>query len=322
MGGELQVRNGSCVGCNREYSLAEAALKEATIPILNLLQIENRDGIVPNAPLNAKIIGLDLQNLPAFMDGRGEIQLLDTVKEVITDEGRRLRQGFFITKEGGEKFTQRGRRRGDELIEREVPGKIVIDANYLQGSAFAFSSEARKIAAKIALASIAYQYGIDFALSSQFDGLRQTRAEQALRVWIFANDGLMSDHYRTAHEHSVMCYLSTGMRKGWAVVTLFGGLMYRVDLTADYTERESKQFAIFYDAGAKQRTNPIVLYDELTLIGHVLSPASKFEDRDAVDAQWYPFISAFCAKKLYCSKCLSRLRKLKQNWQRTTTIAP
>ncbi|MGH9830461.1 MAG: hypothetical protein ACREDR_45220, partial [Blastocatellia bacterium] len=86
------------------------------------------------------------------------------------------------------------------------------------------------------------------------------------------------------HQHSVMCYLSAGMRKGWAVVTLFGGITYRVDVTTDYTERESKQFSIFYDAESKKRVNPIVLADEMTLIGHVLSPASKFENRDAVDA--------------------------------------
>jgi len=35
----------------------------------------------------------------------------------------------------------------------------------------------------------------------------------------------------------------------------------------------------------------------MTLIGHVLSPATKFEDRDAVDQQWYPVVSAFCAEK-------------------------
>jgi hypothetical protein len=297
MGGELKVPNGSCERCNREYSIAEAALKQATIPLLNVLQIENRDGVVPNAPLSAQILGLDLKNLPAFMDGEGEIRLKDVVKNSITAEGRNIRQGFFITKEGVDTFTERGRKRGDELIERKVPEKIVIDANYTQSTSFAFSLEARKIAAKIALAAIAYQFGISFALSAQFDGLRQMRAAKDLRVWIFANDGLMSDHPRTAHQHSVMCYLSAGMRKGWAVITLFGGLTYRVDLTADYTERESRQFSIFYDAGSKKRVNPIVLYDEMTLLGHVLSPASKFEDRDAVDAQWYPIVSAFCAQK-------------------------
>jgi hypothetical protein len=51
--------------------MAEAALKQATIPLLNLLQVKNRYGVVPNAPLTAEIRGLDLKNLRAFMDGKG-----------------------------------------------------------------------------------------------------------------------------------------------------------------------------------------------------------------------------------------------------------
>ena len=107
----------------------------------------------------------------------------------------------------------------------------------------------------------------------------------------------MGAHIRTAHQHSVMCYLSAGMRKGWALVTLFGGLCYVTEVTTEYAERESKQFSIFYDAASNKRMNPIVLADEMTLIGHVLSPATKFENRDAVDDQWFPIISAFCSEK-------------------------
>ncbi len=164
-------------------------------------------------------------------------------------------------------------------------------------TSFAQTLEAHRIAAKIALTAIAYQDGTSFALSKQFDELRETRTARPMRVWIFANEGFLSDHPRSAHEHSVICYLSAGMRRGWAVVTLFGGLTYRVDLTTDYTERESRQFSIFYDANLKKRVNPIVLYDEITLIGHVVSPASELEDGDAVHAQWYPIVSAFCVQK-------------------------
>jgi hypothetical protein len=118
-----------------------------------------------------------------------------------------------------------------------------------------------------------------------------------MRVWIFVSEGLMSVCLRTAHQHSVMCYLSAGMNKGWVLVTLFGGLTYIVEVTTNYREKTSKQFSIFYDAVTRKRFSPIVLCDEMTIIGHVLSPASKFEDRVAIDAQWFPIISAFCAEK-------------------------
>ncbi|PYU68785.1 MAG: hypothetical protein DMG49_15170 [Acidobacteria bacterium] len=68
MGGELEVQNGSCGACNREFGIAEATLREATTPLLNLLQIENRYGVVPNASLTAQIRGMDMKNLPAFIE--------------------------------------------------------------------------------------------------------------------------------------------------------------------------------------------------------------------------------------------------------------
>lgn len=67
MGGKLEVRNGSCKRCNGEFGVAEAKLKEATKPLLNLLKIRNRKGIVPNVPLSADIRGLDMKNSPALM---------------------------------------------------------------------------------------------------------------------------------------------------------------------------------------------------------------------------------------------------------------
>jgi hypothetical protein len=300
MGGELEVRKGSCSRCNSEFAVAEGKLKDATEPLLHLLGIENRYGVVPNASVNAEIRGLDMKNLRGFIDANGEIEIFDRVLETTTEDGRKVRRGFFMTRGAGDKFVERARAKGLEVIEREVPKEIVIEADYTLTMPFAFSVEARKVAAKIALAAIAYEYGIAFALSPQFDSLRQARVatgDRDLRVWIFANEGLMSAHLRKAHTHSVMCYLSAGWRRGWAVVTLFGGLTYRIDVSTEYTEPGSKQFSIFYDAATKERVNPILLANEMTLIGHVLSPASKFEDRDAVDAQWYPIISEFCAEK-------------------------
>jgi hypothetical protein len=298
MGGRLEVRRASCCKCNHIFGVAEATIKTATTPLLNLLRIKNRDGKVPNAPLRAEIQGLDLKNLPAFMDGNGEIRLLDYVNETVMDDGRTLRQGFFVTKKAGEKFAARNRAKG-KLIKRGVPKRIVIEATYAQKIVFAFSLEARKVAAKIALAAIAFKYGIPFALSPQFDVLRQVRDEMdtaRLPVRIFANENIQSAWLRTPHQHSVLCYLSAGMKKGWALVTLFGGLCYSVEVTAAYSERESRQFSIFYEADSKTRSNPILLADEMMLIGHVLSPASTFEDPLAVDAQWHKVVAAFCSR--------------------------
>jgi hypothetical protein len=150
MGGELVVRGGSCETHNAKFAVDEGVLKAATIPLLNLLRIENRYGVVPNAPLNANVRGLDLKALPAFMDSGGEIRLQSVVKESISQDGRRLRQGFFLTKEEGDKFVERARAKGLTVTERSVPSEIVVEADYTLTLAWVFSAEARKVAAKVA----------------------------------------------------------------------------------------------------------------------------------------------------------------------------
>jgi len=130
MGGKLEVRNGSCERCNGDFGKAEAVLKEGSKPLLNLLQIENRYNVVPNAALRAEIRGLDMRNLPAFMDGGGNIKLQDVVREIATEDGRLIRQGFFLNKEASDKFAERARAKGLHVIEREVPREIVIESGY------------------------------------------------------------------------------------------------------------------------------------------------------------------------------------------------
>jgi hypothetical protein len=300
MGGELEVKKGSCEDCNRHLGAAEAFVKEATTPLLNLLQIQNRYKVVPNAALKANIRGLDLKNLPAFMDGDGNLNLKSTVRESTDEQGRRVRQGFFLTPEEGEKFAARARKKGLQVVDRGVPAQIVVDSGYTIRPHFIASIEARKMATKIALAAIAFEYGLDFALRPQFDELRAARTAsrvEDLPVRFFANDGLMNAYVHAAWQHGAFCYLSAGMRKGWVVVTLFGGITYIVLASTSYAERESRQFSIFYNAITKKRFSPVVLADEMTLIGHVLSPATSFEDPAKVHDQWYPILTEYCAEK-------------------------
>ncbi len=303
MGGDLCVLNGSCTKCNRDFGVYEGTIKKKALSLLNLLGIKNRYGNIPNVPLTgAEIRGMDMKNLNAFRDGAGQINLTDVVVDSTTPDGRMLRQGFFISEGAGPKFVERARAKGLDVIERGVPEKIVVEATFTITLQFAFSIETRKVVAKIALAAIAHRYGLAFASSRQFDDLRRRKsvpAAEGVRVWIFANEAFMTVHSRTAYQHSVMCYLSTGMHKGWALVTLFGGISYLVELTTEYAESESRQFSIFYDASSKGCFNPIVLCDEMTIIGHVLSSheVTKFEDRSATEAQWFPIIAAFSAER-------------------------
>jgi hypothetical protein len=299
MGGELTVPDGSCVRCNEEFGRWEGVIRENTRVLLNLLQIQNRDGEVPTARVDAEIRGMDFEGLFGFREPDGTINLSDVVLENVKPDGKKHREGFFISDKSAQKFIERAGARGEKTTELAVPQEVVLDASYTLTLPFVAFLETRKVAAKIALASIAYEYGLPYALSPHFDGLRQVRTAmkvQDLPVRLFCNKAFMAAHVRTAHQHSVMCYLSAGMKKGWVLVTLFGGLSYVVEVTRDYEERSSRHFSIVYDAAVKKPLNPVVLNDEMSLIGKVLSHETTFEDRDAIDEQWFPLIAAYCAE--------------------------
>ena len=77
-------------------------------------------------------------------------------------------------------------------------------------------------------------------------------------------------------------------------MTLFGGLSYVVEVAGKYEDRSNRIFSIFYDAALKKPLNPVVLADEVAIIGEVLSKNSVFEDPGAVDEQWFPILAAYC----------------------------
>jgi hypothetical protein len=241
---------------------------------------------------------MDAKGLFGKREADGSITLSDVVVSSLEPDGKKHRKGFFVSKGSAEKFIQRAQARGEKTTELPMPEEVVLDASYIQTLPFAFTLEARKVAAKIALAAIAYKYGVLYALSPQFDTLRNVRTgtkENELPLRLFCNKNFMTAHTRTAYQHGVMCYLSAGKKKGWALVTLFGDLSHLVEVTANHDEPSSRLFSIFYDAALKKPFSPVVLADEMTIIGDVLSQNAVFEDRDALDEQWFPILSAYCA---------------------------
>jgi hypothetical protein len=299
MGGELSVADGSCSRCNGEFGTWEAEIGNSIKPLLNVLQVQNRGGVVPKVKGDVTIRGMDAKGLFGIREGDGTVNLQDIVIPTTEPDGKKHRRGLFVSEETAEKFVERAHARGEKTTELSLPQEIVYDFSYLQSLFFVFTLAARKVAGKIALASIALEYGVDYALSPQFDALRQIRTattENEMPPRVFCNKTFMDAHSRNAHQHSVMCHFSAGKRKGWALVTLFGGLSYIVEVTDKFDEESSKQFSIFYDALAKERITPVVLADEKTLIGKVLSKETVFENPDAIDQQWFPIIAAFCAE--------------------------
>jgi hypothetical protein len=299
-GGNIVVKDGSCSKCNGECSKFEDKVASATETARHIFEIPNRYGRVPDAAVKIDVQGTKLAAVS--IDGRrkpgGEIELHDFVMDTKTEDGKKVREGFFVSEEGARKFVERRRARGEKVTEIEAPGEVILVPNSQQTIEFAFSPAARQMAAKIALTSVAYVYGTQYACLPQFDALRQCIFRDATKIpsRIFANRDFVADHIRTPHEHSVRAYLSAGMHKGWAVVTLFGGLSYIVELTGEFNEAESRKYSLFYNTASRTTFNPIVLYDEQEIVGRILSHDTIFEQQEAVDAQWYPIVDRYCGE--------------------------
>jgi hypothetical protein len=295
-GANLVVKLGSCKKCNQECSKFEDRVATLTETARHIFEIPNRYGRVPSAPVGIEVTGTGL-NIAAV--GRrksdGEIQLYDFVRETKAENGKNIRDGFFVSQESAEKFIRRSKARGEKVTELDVPKEVTLTSSG-QPIEFAFSSDMRRTAAKIALVALANQYGTDYGCLPQFDALRGAiiGSESNMPLRVFANADFASDYTRTPRQHSVRAYLSAGMHKGWALVTLFGGLSYVVELTNDFQERDSRHFSLFYDTELQAPFNPVVLYDEQEIIGRVLSPATVFEQPQAIDAQWYSIVEAYC----------------------------
>jgi hypothetical protein len=301
MGGKLEVPDGSCEQCNGAFGKCEGELRVNTAFLLNMFGIKNRDGVIPDAKVAIEIRGIDVEGLSGHrMGDGGEITLSEKVVDVIDADGKPRRKGVFTKNASADKFISKSKARGEQVTELPVPESLTLDASFNFSLPFCLGFKTRKVVAKIALAAIGYELGMSVARSPDFDRLRSARMATTVQelpaVGFFCNEAFIGAYARSVQQHSVMCYLSAGRKKGWALVTLFGALTYVVEVTENYTGRESKSFSIFYDAAQQKRFYPVVLADEQSLVDKVLSKTTKFENREAIDDQWYPVMAAYCAQ--------------------------
>src|SRR5260370_14672083 len=195
MGGELSVPDGSCKRCNGEFGKWESTIRESTKFLLNLLQIENRTGEVPTARVEVEIRGMNGKGLFGKREADGTISLSDVVVPSVESDGKKHRKGFFVSKESAERFIERSHARGEKTTELPMPEEVVLDASYTQTLPFVFPLEARKVAANIAFASVAYKYGVPHVLSPQLDAHRQVptpTTEKEMPLKVFANNTVMA----------------------------------------------------------------------------------------------------------------------------------
>jgi HNH endonuclease len=290
LGCKLAVPDAACSNCNNTFGHTfEGQFLRDTAALRNILSIPNRCGEVPTIRVQAEVEGV---KRPALRRGDGEVQLQNVVEETRLPDGRIERRGFFVTQHDAERFKKKRIVRG-ECPVGDCDGRDVVIQHATEVALdFVHSLETRRIAAKIALVAMAWKYGTELALNPMFDRLREfvSGGNGQPPVRLFFSEFFAASQIRTANQLSVVSHLSAGLHKGWAGVTLFGGLFYIVQTTNAFEERESRSFSIYYDVEAGCERSPVVLHSEFDLVGAVLSHRTRFEDIESTAEYWRTLI--------------------------------
>lgn len=294
LGCKLAVPDAACANCNNTFGHTfEATFLRETEALRNILSIPNRSGEAPAIWVRAEAGEI---NMPALRNADGEIELQNFVQEIPLEGGGIERRGFFVTPRDAERFERRAISRGERTVADHDGRDVVIQPTTDVHLNFVRSIEARRVAAKVALVAVAWEFGIDYALNPMFDALRTfvLTGNAHPPVALFFNEFFAAAERRTAYQLSVVSYLSAGLHKGWAIVTLFGGLFYIVQTTDAFEERESRSFSLHYDVEVGCVQNPVILHSEFDLVGDVLSPRTRGEDLTATADYWRTLIEPIC----------------------------
>jgi hypothetical protein len=292
VGGTLTVPDATCTNCNKKRcSSFEDEIARATQPVRHVMGIKNRYREIPDSPVTYQVEDLTLEGK---RKPDGDLILRNHVQKAKLEDGRTRTDALFTNVEDAEKFTERALKRGETVTDVPLPKDITIQPVSRQTIQFAFTLAAHQLVSKIALVSIAYEYGTAYALEAQFDKLRERIFHPNPPAHIFANEDFIANELRTPRQHSVITHINAEMHMGWSAVTLFGGLSYIVHLTDAFEERRDRSFSLHYDAVTRKLYHPIVLYDEYALIRKIQSDDTQFGTVPPVDKQWYRIVEPDC----------------------------
>jgi hypothetical protein len=239
LGGHLQVKNAVCANCNNGFSRAfEQAIATRLADFRRILRIPDRYGKVPELLVKVEVDG---KQLDAKLLRNGAIQL----KPVITvNKGNGVTEITYehVTEWQQNKLREQANEQGVELAEHTTPGVEVVV--WISGHLdFIDSPEMFRTVAKIAYIGLAFRMGRRVAISDGFGELRRyiQNGEGISRTKLFLNERFLEASGQGPHQHSIVIAARNDKHRVDAIVRLFGGLCYFVNLTEQY------EGADFYD---------------------------------------------------------------------------
>jgi len=233
LGGVLVLKNSVCAVCNNGFSKFEQPLATELTPLRLLLQIPDRRGEIPQAAATVKTQD---KEYAARVTGDGKVQFKPIVAEVMTTEGKKEYWYKFATERQKDKLRQEAKEKGHQFIETG-PGKPEEAEVHLGGELEAIGSEAGlRTTSKIAYVGVAHIAGAKLAMNDSFSEVRAYVREGTSKPSsrLFVNERFMEAVQQGPHQHSLIVAGRHDKGRVDAIVRLFGGLCYFVQLSEHY----------------------------------------------------------------------------------------
>jgi len=282
LGGDLKFKNGSCKSCNNGFSNQfEQTIAKHFVHFRYLLLIPNRRGKVPECYIKVEADG---EQLEAKLLPDGTAQLKPIVKKIEKDGVTEIVHQHATEKQVSE-LRKKAKEEGLHLIEERSPGQQV-EVNISGDLKFIDSPELLRAVTKTSYTVLALRMGRNFATRDIFDAARNyiKMGSGNPKARLFLHEGYMQACQYGPHQHAVILAGTNNRRSIDAIVRLFGGLSYFVNLSDDY---EGADFfnTLPYDA---QRGK-----EDKLLYGHEQAELLQIEDvRTSKETVWNDRVSS------------------------------
>jgi hypothetical protein len=286
LGGNLVVKNATCAACNNGFSKAfEQFIANRLTHFRRVLSIKDRRGDVPKIEVTIEVDG---EKRKAWLMPDGSTVLKPHVSEVSKD-GIAERIFENLPEEEKESLRRVAQEKGWKLIEEPSPGGEV-EASFSGDLDFLTSDEMLRNAAKIAHSALAFRMGTGFARSDSFTEIRtyvRTGGETP-GARIFLNEKFLAASEQGPHQHSVVIVGRRDKGRVDAIVKLFGGLCYSVNLSDQYSGADFFD-TLAYDAQRGEINKILVTHEqtEFLQIEHITEGKDTIWDDQKKSGEWF-----------------------------------
>lgn len=286
LGGRLAVKNATCVTCNNGFSKAfEQNIAKRLAHFRRILSIKDRRGELPEIETKFTIDGRELE---ARLKSDGTVKPKPIVTEVVKD-GIKETVFEYLPEKQKEQLRGMAKEKGWELIEEaassgEGQGSFSGDLDFLD------SQDMLRNAAKIAYTGLAFRMGTGFAQGGSFNEIRTyvRTGDGTPRAKLFLNERFLSACAQGPHQHSVVIVGRRDKGRVNAIVRLFGGLCYFVNLS-DHYEGADFSDTLVYDAQRGEVNKVLVTHEqtEFLQVEHVSESKETIWNDQKRAGEWF-----------------------------------